>query len=268
MYYIIPESILYLLSEILVLKVSGIFYSRYLYRVSCTALCISEYSIFRHNSLAVDRYLMVYDLRMLRAINPMQTVLDPFFLKFIPSISSRLAVVSALGQIQLLDTIALAEPRLSLLQMENPGAMCLTFDISTSGQILACGDNTGHIHVFASTPPSSSADNPATPEPLINTYSRPCELPDEQPVDYPNFGVDDFNTPLSVIPMPVMPLNLPLASDWPPELIKKIYRKSPGIDPEILGTMKMQGPIGYAPNPKTSRRNQVRLDKLSTVYFC
>lgn len=51
----------------------------------------------------------------------MQTVLDPFFLKFIPSVSSRLAVVSAIGQVQLLDTIALAEPRLCLLQMNNPG---------------------------------------------------------------------------------------------------------------------------------------------------
>lgn len=64
---------------------------------------------------------MVYDLRMLRAVSPMQTVLDPFFLKFIPSISSRLAVVSVMGQIQLLDTIALVEPKLCLFQMENPG---------------------------------------------------------------------------------------------------------------------------------------------------
>lgn len=75
----------------------------------------------RHGNLAVDRFLMVYDLRMLRAVSPMQTVLDPMYLRFIPSISSRLAVVSALGQVQLLDTIALAEPKLCLLQMENPG---------------------------------------------------------------------------------------------------------------------------------------------------
>ncbi|KAK9883523.1 hypothetical protein WA026_001699 [Henosepilachna vigintioctopunctata] len=35
------------------------------------------------------------------------------------------------------------------------------------------------------------------------------------------------------------------------------FRKTPGIDPEILRTMRMQGPIGYAPNAKTTRRNQV-----------
>lgn len=35
-------------------------------------------------------------------------------------------------------------------------------------------------------------------------------------------------------------------------------RKTPAIDPEILRTMKMQGTIGYAPNPQAFRRNQVR----------
>ncbi|CAH1116888.1 unnamed protein product [Phaedon cochleariae] len=204
----------------------------------------------RHNSLAVDRYLMVYDLRMLRAVSPMQTVIDPFFLKFIPSASSRLAVVSAIGQVQLLDTITLAEPRISLLQMENPGALCLTFDISASGQTMSCGDNTGHMHVFSCA---------GATEPVVNSYSRPCEMPDT-PAVYPHFGIDDYGTPLSVIPMPIVPPEVPLASDWPPQFVSKVYRRPVGIDPEILRTMKMQGPIGYAPNPKTIRRNQVLYD--------
>ncbi|KAJ8980961.1 hypothetical protein NQ317_013413 [Molorchus minor] len=204
----------------------------------------------RHSILSVDRFLMVYDLRMLRAVSPMQTVIDPFFLKFIPSISSRMAVVSAVGQVQLLDTIALVEPRLCLLQMENPGAMCLTFDISSSSQAMAFGDNTGHIHLFAK--------SQSVAHPKFNNFSRPIEMPDQQ-VHYPGFGIDDYNTPLSVVPLqlPLMHTDDLLASNWPPQFMQKVYRKPTGIDPEILRTMKMQGPIGYAPNPRTARRNQV-----------
>lgn len=45
------------------------------------------------------------------------------------------------------------------------------------------------------------------------------------------------------------------------------HRKPQGIDAEIVRSMKMQGPIGYAPNPKTSRRNQVRMHKFSTLFY-
>lgn len=71
--------------------------------------------------MTVDRFLMVYDLRMMRAVTPIQTVLDPLYLRFLPSVSSRLAVVSALGHAQILDTVAFVEPRLCLMQMDSPG---------------------------------------------------------------------------------------------------------------------------------------------------
>jgi len=45
------------------------------------------------------------------------------------------------------------------------------------------------------------------------------------------------------------------------------FRRTPPIDPEILRTMKMQGTIGYAPNPMSCRRNQVRLQILKTPSY-
>ncbi|XP_031353190.1 PAN2-PAN3 deadenylation complex catalytic subunit PAN2 isoform X3 [Photinus pyralis] len=199
----------------------------------------------RQGNLSVDRFLMVYDLRMMRAVSPIQTVLDPLYLRFLPSLSSRLAVVSAIGQAQLVDTVALSEPRLCLLQMENPGAMCLAFDTCSTSQALAFGDNAGSIHLFS-----------ATSDPVFNTYSRITEHAD--PVThFPSFAIDDYETPLSIVPLPIINTDMPLASDWPEHLMQKCYRKSQPIDPEILRAMKMQGPIGYAPNPKATRRNQV-----------
>lgn len=200
----------------------------------------------RLGSLAVDRFLMVYDLRMLRAVSPMQTVVDPLYLRFMPSITSQLVVVSAAGQAQLLDTIALAEPKICLLQVDCPAAMILSFDVSLTNQAMAFGDSGGQIHLFST-----------TEEPIFNTYSRPTEFPDPV-VQYPSFAIDDYSTPLSSIPMVYDPSDGPLASDWPAHLIKYAYRKPVGIEAEILKTMKMQGSIGYAPNPRHIRRNQVR----------
>jgi hypothetical protein len=45
------------------------------------------------------------------------------------------------------------------------------------------------------------------------------------------------------------------------------FRRTPPIDPEILRTMKMQGTIGYAPNPMSCRRNQVRLQILKSPAY-
>lgn len=52
------------------------------------------------NGLACDRFLMVYDLRMMRAVTPLQVHVDPYFLRFIPTYTSRLAIISQTGTAQ------------------------------------------------------------------------------------------------------------------------------------------------------------------------
>lgn len=51
----------------------------------------------RLTGLACDRFLKVYDLRMMRAITPLQVHVDPAFLRFIPTYTSRLAIISQSG---------------------------------------------------------------------------------------------------------------------------------------------------------------------------
>ncbi|XP_018369968.1 PREDICTED: PAB-dependent poly(A)-specific ribonuclease subunit PAN2 isoform X3 [Trachymyrmex cornetzi] len=196
--------------------------------------------------LTVDRFLMAYDLRQMRALSPVTTMVYPLLLKFLPSYSSRLAVVSPLGQMQLLDTIyANVQPSVTCLyQVATGGATILSFDVAPTSQCLCFGDLAGSIHLMSTN----------TPEPQFNTFSRPTEFAD--PIEtIPSIPFDDDITPYSTIPMVYS--DQPLLSDWPEEYLKKVYRRIPPIDPEILRTMKMQGTIGYAPNPQAFRRNQI-----------
>ena len=49
---------------------------------------------FRQNTMTVDRFLMVYDMRVMRAMAPIQVVIDPMFLRFIHIYNNKLMVVS------------------------------------------------------------------------------------------------------------------------------------------------------------------------------
>ena len=52
------------------------------------------FSSTRAGTLSVDRFLMVYDLRMLRALNPVQLMIEPCFLHYLPMCSSVVAVAT------------------------------------------------------------------------------------------------------------------------------------------------------------------------------
>lgn len=90
--------------------------------------------------------------------------------------------------------------------------MCLAFDVCATSQAMAFGDNSGSIHLFS-----------ASSEPVFNSFSRMTEHADH-PASIPGFAIDDYETPLSVVPLPLDPSGMPLASDWPEHLMQKCYR--------------------------------------------
>lgn len=71
----------------------------------------------RHGSMELDQFLVVHDLRMMRSVSSIPMIIEPFLLRFMTSYSSRIAVVSTIGQCQLVDTVALSEQDMNLYQV-------------------------------------------------------------------------------------------------------------------------------------------------------
>uniref|UniRef100_A0A8B9HJM3 PAN2-PAN3 deadenylation complex catalytic subunit PAN2 n=1 Tax=Astyanax mexicanus TaxID=7994 RepID=A0A8B9HJM3_ASTMX len=197
------------------------------------------------NGLSCDRFLMVYDLRMMRAVTPLQVHVDPLFLRFIPTYTSRLAIISQTGQCQFCEPTGLASLA-DIFHVNTVGQLLMSFDVSSSKQALAFGDSGGGVHLWSS-----------APEVSYNDYSRETELALTCLVDsLPHLDWNNELVPLSLLPMPLTNTE-PLLSDWPSNLVAPSPRRAPPVDPEILRTMKTVGFIGYAPNPRTRPRNQV-----------
>ncbi|KAK7884406.1 hypothetical protein WMY93_027529 [Mugilogobius chulae] len=197
------------------------------------------------NGLACDRFLMVYDLRMMRAVTPLQVHIDPLFLRFIPTYTSRLAIISQTGQCQFCEPTGLANVA-DIFHVNTVGQLLMSFDVSASKQALAFGDSGGCVHLWSD-----------APEVSFNDYSRETEFALPCIVDsLPQLDWTHDLLPLSLIPTPLTSTE-PLLSDWAPALVLPCPRRAPPVDPEILRTMKTVGFIGYAANPRTRPRNQV-----------
>jgi len=204
----------------------------------------------RHGNMqAIDRFLMVYDLRILRSVNPIQCLVEPCQLRFLTTMS-KIVVMSSNGQVQLVDTADMGSENLDIFQVETGGAMALSFDVSPSNQSLAFGDDHSSISLFS---------NAGNTEPSFNIYPRETEFPHPLP-SFPHMSIDDPHAIYSSIPLPHLPPGETqyVSDNWPARFAREIYRPIPEIDPQILKAMKMVGTIGYAPNLGNKKRNVIQ----------
>ncbi|KPP69646.1 PAB-dependent poly(A)-specific ribonuclease subunit PAN2-like, partial [Scleropages formosus] len=154
------------------------------------------------NGLACDRFLMVYDLRMMRAVTPLQVHVDPLFLRFIPTYTSRLVIISQTGQCQFCEPTGLANLA-DIFHVNTVGQLLMSFDVSSSKQALVFGDSGGCVHLWSD-----------APEVSFNGYSRDTDFALPCMVDsMPHLDWNHDLLPLSLIPMPLTSTE-PLLSDW------------------------------------------------------
>ncbi|XP_059049747.1 PAN2-PAN3 deadenylation complex catalytic subunit PAN2 [Achroia grisella] len=200
-----------------------------------------------------ESYIIVWDVRCLRGTNintesawSVQTASPPLLLHFLPAFSGRAVALSGDGHVALLHVNAPEESQ-SVFQVDTHSSLCSVMDVASTSQALVFGDQTGHLHLFS---PQHNQ------EPVFNNFSRATEFADQVP-SLPYAGFSDTTFQFSSVPLPSLASGNKWFNALPAEFFKKVYRKPKPIDPEVLKTMKMQGPIGYAPNPKTLKRNQV-----------
>ena len=200
----------------------------------------------RTGQLCVDRFLMIYDLRMMRALTPVQLLIEPCFLHYLPVCSSIVAVASQSGCFQLTDTNLLTPSPFYQAQCA-PIGLATTFSVSENCQAIAFGHSSGSVHLF------SKGENI-----LFNDFSEPTLFIDAP--QYSNTFIDINNeiAPLSSVPVPLTDENSQkLISDWPKKVIKPNYRPTPVINSELLSNSRIIHGIISVPNRTEMKRNQV-----------
>ncbi|KAI1304157.1 PAN2-PAN3 deadenylation complex catalytic subunit Pan2 [Halotydeus destructor] len=207
----------------------------------------------RSGSYISDRFLMVFDLRMNKAISPIGMSFAPYLLRFVPLYSSKFCVVSQSGKFQLMDTSGSLIPPPYLHEITMPmNSSIVSMDVSSSCQSLAFGNDAGCLQLMGT-----------SQEAIFNNLSQPTEFADE-PERVTSIAFDDMRTSFSAIPVPPNFGDGTVLSDWPNELTKKVYRIPRPISEDILKNMKMKDSVGYVTNPRTSKRNQCVYDLRDT----
>ena len=207
------------------------------YLVSC------GFSLTRSGNLCVDRFLMVYDLRMMRSLTPVQVMIEPCFIHFLPMCSSIVAVASQSGCYQIMDTNLMTPA--GFYQAQVPmGGMATTFSMSSNSQAFAFGHSTGSIHLF------NKGENE-----LFNDYSEQTFFSDPPQMSSNYIDINHEMAPLSSIPVPLNYSSL--SSNWPNKDYMTKYRPTPPVSSELTDNARIINNIASVPNRINLKRNQI-----------
>jgi PAB-dependent poly(A)-specific ribonuclease subunit 2 len=214
-------------------------------------------------NLTIDRFLMLYDLRYMKATSPMQMTLDPMFLRFVPTYSDRICVVSqvsCLYSITIIETFPWvdrtvpsdwARSAYPSFSQHLPSAhwrgrhYCFRyFAIAPSHGFWRFRRSvtfaviffiykillSGYIHVFGS---ENAVYNPYSREtefapPVriltpVSDYAVHKFFLQIEPL-HASIDINNLLAPYSLVPMQYPPANCKLLSDWPEDLCRKTYR--------------------------------------------
>ncbi|CAL2037287.1 unnamed protein product [Caenorhabditis brenneri] len=169
-----------------------------------------------------DMFVKVFDLRMYKALQPIPLIVNPRFVRFMPSYCERLCIALQQGcpqnqnspynlyqaGIRMFDMSSNA----NIVEFPIETSVITAFDFSSNKNYISVGNHSGMINVFADRDHPSVNDNSKE-----TIFAAPSVLP---PL---SFAIDDTSQSFGLVPIPFSPE--PLSSDWPIECTQIAYRR-------------------------------------------
>lgn len=209
----------------------------------------------------MDPFARVFDLKTLHPAPSIPFHSGAAFVRMHPRMSTTSIIASQYGQLQVVDIL---NPNTVNLRQANIYDTLLTsLELAPSGEALALSDAQCFIQLWGSPSkiqfaeyrnPTEFADSTATVEARNLGWSldRYAELMSQSIV---MVIIDVSPSPLSTIGLPYY-RDL-LLSAWASHMVFETGAPPPKLDPTLLASLKRAELGGYAPRPKTKRRNQV-----------
>lgn len=188
----------------------------------------------------LDPLAKVFDLKTLMPLPPVPFHVGAAYVRMHPRMLSTGIIASRSGQLQFIDIMN--SSMVGMRQVNLVDSYLAGIEIATSGESLALIDSVCFLQLWGS--PSGMR---------FTNYSHPTEFPDSEQSNSPNVDWQG-QTPLNVVGIPYY--KEVLFSAWPSHMVFEVGALPPNVDPAVLAALTRTEFGAYAPNPRTTKRNQ------------
>ena len=195
-------------------------------------MCCSGYTLDRGGNSYLEGVVKVFDLRMMRAMQPIAFAPGAFGLKFHPVLSGTMVLMAQSGQLQVCDALG-SHSNLQGYHVDTGGGMLYGLDIASSGEVMYVSDSVGFLHQWVDRAQGYR----------LNVYPKPLEQPYVLNSGGVRISPDNESIPLSMLDPSQGALVRSckpgdLLSQWPQDLWFKVTSPMDPIPQEYMENLQ------------------------------